>query len=68
MSIRNGRFRASDGIYVKDFFELIDEYEKRLDYAKKNTVLPEQPDMKRINEFVQEINYKVIKDGFESHS
>lgn len=68
MSIRNGRFRASDGTYVKDFFELIDEYEKRLDYAKKNTVLPEQPDMKRINEFVQEINYKVIKDGFESHS
>lgn len=68
MSIRNGHFRASDGTYRNDFFELIDKFEKRLAYAKKNTVLPVQPDIKRINEFVKEINYKVIKNGFTSHS
>lgn len=60
MDIRKGCFRNPDGTYRDEFFELIESYEKRLDYAKKNTSLPPQPDIKRINEFVKEINRRVI--------
>ena len=40
---------------------MVNEYEKRLEYAKKNTSLPEQPDMKKINEFVMDVNERIVK-------
>lgn len=30
---------------------MVDEFEKRIDYAKKYTALPEKPDYKRIEDF-----------------
>jgi hypothetical protein len=41
---------------------MVDDYEKRLDYAVKNTSLPAHPNMKRIEEFVISVNERVIKD------
>ena len=38
------------------------EYEKRLDYAVKNTSLPVHPNMKRIEEFVISVNERVVKN------
>ena len=40
---------------------MVDEYEKRLDYAKKITSLPENPDYKAINDFVESVNERVVK-------
>ena len=61
MSIRNGAFMDSDGTYRQEFFDMVEEYGKRLEYAKQNTVLPEKPNMKWIEEFVMEVNRKSIQ-------
>lgn len=56
LSIRNGAFQNDDGTYRQDFFDIVDDFEKRLNYAKRNTSLPEHPNMKRIEEFVMSVN------------
>jgi predicted nucleotidyltransferase len=56
LTIRNGAFQNSDSTYKPEFFELVDELEKRLEYAKSNTSLPPQPDHKRIEEFMMDVN------------
>ncbi len=60
LSIRNGAFQNEDGTYKQEFFELISDYEARLQYAKENTSLPEKSDMKRIEEFVMSVNEKSV--------
>lgn len=40
---------------------MIDEYEKKLEYAKENTSLPDNPDYKAINEFVASVNERVVR-------
>lgn len=60
MSIRNGCFQNPDNTYRKEFFELIDDLEKRLQYAKDNTSLAQSPDYKKIEDFVIGVNEKVI--------
>lgn len=60
MSVRNGAYLREDGTYAPEFFEMITEYEKRLKYDRDNTSLPAHPDMKKVEEFVMEINKKVV--------
>lgn len=60
LSIRNGTFQNKDGTYQPEFFELVGEYEKKVEYAKENTSLPAHPDMKRVEEFVMDINRRSI--------
>lgn len=62
MSVRNGKYQREDGTYRDEFFDMVNEFESRLDYAKKNTNLPEKPDMKRVEEFVMEVNRRSIND------
>ena len=60
MAIRSGEFQKEDGTYKTDFFELINELETKLDYAKRNTSLPEHPNMKKIEQLVTDCNMKTI--------
>mgnify|MGYP000879461375 CR=1 FL=1 len=60
-SIRQGKFRKEDGTYGSSFFEMIEEYKKRLIYAAENTSLPDEPDLKKVEEFVMEVNTKIVK-------
>lgn len=62
MSIRSGAYQLEDGSYRSEFFEMVNEFEKRLDYAKENTSLPDHPDMKRVEEFVMSANRRSL-DG-----
>lgn len=61
LEIRNGKYQKEDGAYRPEFFELVSDYEKRLAYAKNNTSLPVAPDMKKVEEFIMEINRKAIE-------
>lgn len=61
MDIRNGKYLDENRQPVLEFYEMVDEYEKRLDYAKENTDLPDSPDYKKINEFVASVNERVVK-------
>lgn len=62
MKIRNGYFQKKDHTYVSEFFELVDELQKRFEYAANNTNLPDVPDYKRVNELLFDINIKKIKE------
>ena len=60
-SIRNGKYMNDDGTYQQEFFELLGEYEKKLDHAVKNSSIPVSPNYKRIEEFVISVNERVVK-------
>lgn len=61
LSIRNGEFQNEDHTFRPEFFDLVKEYEKRLEYAKNNTDLPNHPNMKRVEELVMSINEEGLK-------
>ena len=61
MRIRGGEFLNSDGTYRQEFFDMVSDLEKRLDYAKKNTSLPDAPDQKQVEEFVMHVNEEAIR-------
>lgn len=44
------------------FMDMVRDLEKRFEYDKKNTFLPEKPDFKKIDEFVTSVNERVIKE------
>ena len=64
MDIRNGKFLDSNNQPIPEFYEMVDDYEKKLDYAKLNTNLPDNPDYKKINEFVMSVNERIVKNEF----
>ena len=61
MSIRNGTFQNEDGTYREEFFDMVNVYEQRLKYAAENTSLPKTPDLKKVEEFVMEVNRVALK-------
>lgn len=60
MSIRRGEYQKEDGTYRQEFFDMVSDFERRLDYAKKNTDLPDNPNMKAVEEFVMEVNRRAL--------
>lgn len=60
MGIRYGKYQQEDGTYRQEFFDMVNEFEKRMAYAKENTSLPKHPDMKRIEEFVMDVNRRSL--------
>ena len=61
MSIRNGEYLDINRQPISEFYDLLNEYEKRFDYAKENTSLPNVPDYKRIEEFKMYVNERIVK-------
>lgn len=61
MEIRNGKYIDSNDQPIPEFYEIVDEYEKKLDYAKENTDLPEKPDYKKISDFTMSVNERIVK-------
>jgi predicted nucleotidyltransferase len=62
LDIRNGKFLDQDSQPLLEFYEMVNEYEKRLEYAAENTSLPEKPNYDAINEFLMSVNERVVKD------
>lgn len=62
LQIRNGAYQKPDGSFRQEFYDIVTEYEERLHYAAKHTYLPDEPDMKKVEEFVMSVNERVIKD------
>lgn len=61
MQIRNGEYLNQNGQPMEAFYDLLNEYEKRFEYAKNHTSLPDLPDYKRIDEFQMDINECIVK-------
>lgn len=61
MDIRNGEYLDSNRQPIAEFYDIVNEYEKKLEYAKKNTNLPDVPNYEKINDFVESVNERVVK-------
>lgn len=60
LEIRNGKYQKEDGSFHDEFFELIDELEKKLNYAADHSPLPAKPDYHKVEDLVMEINRKKL--------
>ena len=63
MEIRNGKYLDENRQPTSEFYQIVEEFETRLQDAKKNTQLPENPDYEKIQEFVMSVNEKIVKGG-----
>ena len=61
MAIRNGKYLDDNRQPIPEFYEMVDEYEKRIQKAKEDTSLPDKPNYKKINEFMMSVNERVVK-------
>lgn len=52
MKIRNGDFLDETGKPNQQFFDIVDDYKARFEYAKAHTILPKEPDKDKIDDFV----------------
>lgn len=60
LAIRRGDYMQSDGTFSPEFYEMLEEYEHRLDEAAKKTDLPDNPDMAGVERFVERVNRYAI--------
>lgn len=63
MSIRNGAYLDENRQPTSEFYEIVDEYERKLDWLKDHTDLPEDVDEEKIKDLIEGINLSVVKRG-----
>lgn len=61
MKIRNGRYLDANRQPTEEFFSIVENLQKRFEYAKQNTDLPDNPDYKGINKFLASVNERIVK-------
>jgi hypothetical protein len=60
LSIRYGKFLDENGHPIEGFYDIINEFEKRMNYAAENTSLPDKPNHKKIKEFQMSVNERIV--------
>lgn len=60
LSIRYGKFLDENGHPIEGFYDIISEFEKRMNYAAENTSLPNKPDYRKIKEFQMDVNERIV--------
>ena len=61
MEIRNGKYLDENRQPIPEFFDIVDDLENKLDKAKQTTELPDNPNYKKINEFVASVNERIVR-------
>ena len=56
LAIRRGEYMQNDGTFSPLFYEILGDYEKKLDEVAKSTALPDNPDMDKVERFVERVN------------
>ena len=62
LSIRRGEYQKEDGTFSEGFYEIVSDFERKLKEAANDTKLPDEPDMKKVQEYVMSVNERVIRD------
>lgn len=62
MDIRNGKYLDDEDHPLPEFYDIVDDLESKLEYWKEHTELPANPDYDRINKFLAEANWIVVKE------
>ena len=63
LSIRYGKFLDENGHPIEGFYDIINEFERRMNYAAENTSLPDKPNHKKIKEFQMDVNERIVLGG-----
>ena len=61
MDIRNGKYLDDNKQPTKEFYDIVDELNNKLGYWKEHSELPQNPDYKRIDAFLEEVNLGIIE-------
>lgn len=64
MEIRNGKYLDDNRQPTKEFYEIVDEMENKLEYLKEHSQLPSNPDYNRINKFLADANWSVLNGNY----
>ncbi len=64
LKIRNGGFQKDDHTFTAEFYDILAHYESELERATRETSLPDNPDIKKVGEFVEYVNRKAIDGDF----
>ena len=62
LAIRRGDYMLPDGTFSPEFYEMLEEYEHKLDEAAGKTALPDHPDMEGVERLVERINRYAVTD------
>lgn len=61
MSIRNGKYLDDNDQPTEEFYQIVSDFEKRLEYDKEHTNLPDKPDFHKIKEILINVEYSLFK-------
>jgi predicted nucleotidyltransferase len=64
LAIRRGDFMLDEHTFSKEFYDILAEYENRLEQATLRSTLPDNPDMDKVAEFVEYVNRRTIEGDF----
>lgn len=64
MDIRNGKYLDDDRQPTEEFYDIVDEFENKLEHLKDHTDLPPNPDYNRINKFLADANWSVLNGNY----
>lgn len=62
MDIRNGKYLDDNHRPIKDFYDILEDFNCKFEHLKAITNLPDFPNYERINKFLADVNYKVVKE------
>lgn len=63
MDIRNGKYLDENSQPTTEFYEMVEELERRFDYAKENTDLPERVDIGLVSNLLAQVNIMTFLKG-----
>lgn len=63
MDIRNGKYLDDNDQPIPAFFEMVDELENKMKYLAARTELPDECDMEKVKNLVEEINGAIVEDS-----
>ena len=66
MDIRNGKYLDDNEQPTREFYDMVDELERKMNYLKEHSDLPDNPDYKRINKFLAKANWSVLNGNYKS--
>lgn len=61
MSIRNGKYLDENRQPIAEFYDMVEDFEAKMQKAKETTELPENPDYKKIQQFVMSVNERIVR-------
>lgn len=60
MDIRNGKYTDDNNQMTDEFFAIVDDLERQMNEAAEHSLLPDKPDYKAIDEFMCDVNSRIV--------